>query len=124
MCLDSWFKKTAIMQSIKFILVAIIVAFTTQLSAQKSTQTASIKVWGNCESCKVRIEKAAKSVGVTTANWNESSKMLKITFDASKTNVDKVSKAIAAVGHDTEKYKADPKVYNALLGCCKYPKGK
>jgi copper chaperone CopZ len=112
------------MQSIKFILVAIIVAFTTQLSAQKSTQTASIKVWGNCESCKVRIEKAAKSVDVTTANWNESSKMLKITFDASKTNVDKVSKAIAAVGHDTEKYKADAKTYNALPGCCKYPRGK
>jgi Cu(I)/Ag(I) efflux system membrane fusion protein len=112
------------MQSIKFILVAIIVAFTTQLSAQKTVQTAFLKVSGNCESCKVRIEKAAKTAGVTTANWSQLTKMLKITFDASKTNVDKVSKAIAAVGHDTEKYKADAKTYNALPGCCKYPRGK
>ncbi len=112
------------MKSIKFILVAIIVAFTTQLNAQKPTQTASIKVWGNCSMCKAHIEKAAKSAGTTTANWNESSKMLKVTFDASKTNVDKVSKALAAVGHDTEKYKADSKVYNALPGCCHYPRSK
>lgn len=116
--------KQNIMKSIKYILVAIIVAFTAQLNAQKAVQTASFKVWGNCESCKARIEKAAKSAGVTTASWSESTKMLKITFDGSKTNVDKVSKAVAAVGHDTEKYKADPKVYNALPGCCKYPRGK
>jgi copper chaperone CopZ len=112
------------MKSIKFILVAIIVAFTAQLNAQKAVQTTSFKVWGNCESCKARIEKAAKSAGVTTADWNKSTKMLKITFDAAKTNADKVSKAIAAVGHDTEKYKADAQVYNALPGCCKYPRGK
>ncbi len=112
------------MKSIKFILVAIIVAFATQINAQKAEQSASIKVLGNCSSCKLRIEKAAKTAGVTTADWNQSSKMLKITFDASKTNVDKVSKAVAAVGHDTEKYKADAKVYNALPSCCKYPRGK
>jgi len=112
------------MKSIKFILVAIVLAFTTQLCAQKSTQTASIKVWGNCSMCKERIEKAAKSASVTTANWNESSRMLKVTIEASKTNVDKMSKAIAAVGHDTEKYKADAKAYHALPTCCQYPRGK
>jgi Copper chaperone len=112
------------MKSIKYILIAIVVAFAAQLNAQKTVQTASLKVSGNCESCKIRIEKAAKTAGVTTADWNQSTKMLKITFDASKTNVDKVSKAIAAVGHDTEKYKADAKTYNALPACCKYPRGK
>jgi periplasmic mercuric ion binding protein len=113
------------MKSIKYILVAILaVAFTTQLNAAKAVQTASIKVNGKCGLCKTRIEKAAKLAGVTTADWNEATKTLKITFDGSKTNVDKVSKAIAAVGHDTEKYKADAKTYNALPACCKYERSK
>jgi copper chaperone CopZ len=112
------------MKSIKYILAAIIVAFTTQLYAQKTVETASVKVSGNCGMCKTRIEKAAKLAGAATADWNQSTKQLRITFDKSKTNVDKVSKAIAAVGHDTEKYKADAQTYNALPACCKYPRGK
>jgi copper chaperone CopZ len=112
------------MQSIKYIIVAIIVAFTAQLNAQTPVQTSTFKVWGNCESCKARIEKTAKVAGAATASWSESTKLLKVTFDNTKTDVDKISKALAAVGHDTEKYKADAKVYNALPGCCKYERTK
>jgi len=35
-----------------------------------STKTENIKVWGNCESCEARIEKAAKVNGLTNAKWN------------------------------------------------------
>lgn len=80
-----------------------------------------IKVSGNCDLCKIRIEKAAKSIsGVLVANWSPKSKMLKVQFVKAKTNSDVIQNAIAAVGHDTEKYKADVSVYNKLPECCSY----
>ncbi len=84
------------------------------------TKTEMIKVDGNCEICKARIEKAAKVDGVTKADWNVKTKMLTLVYNPAKVTSDKVQKAIAAVGHDTPKYKADNKVYNSLPGCCKY----
>lgn len=79
------------------------------------------KVYGNCGMCENRIEKAAQSVeGVTTADWNKETKMIEVSFDSSKTDVDKVQKAIAKVGHDTELYKAKDETYKALPGCCLY----
>lgn len=92
----------------------------TQNIAAKS-EHAMITVQGLCEMCKERIEKAAKSVsGVTSASWEQKPKQLHLNFDPHQTNVDAVSKAIAKVGHDTEKDKTDKKTYDALPGCCKY----
>ncbi len=85
------------------------------------TKTEKIKVAGNCGMCEARIEKAAQSVeGVTTADWDKESKQLTVSFDDAKTNVDKIQKAVANVGHDTEMHKADEEVYNKLPACCKY----
>ncbi|MDR3217610.1 MAG: cation transporter [Dysgonamonadaceae bacterium] len=82
---------------------------------------ATLTVQGSCEMCKTRIEKAAKSVdGVASATWDAESKQLEFLYDASKTAPEAVSKAIATVGHDTEKDTASDDVYNALPGCCKY----
>ncbi|MGC8824758.1 MAG: heavy-metal-associated domain-containing protein [Bacteroidales bacterium] len=94
--------------------------------AQKSNglKTETIKVWGNCESCKKRIENAAKTEGVAKAVWDIKTKMLTLTYNPAKTSSDKVQKQIAAVGHDTEKYKADDKTYNSLPSCCKYERNK
>ena len=89
-------------------------------SKMAATKTEKLKVSGNCESCKARIEKAAKLDGVSKAEWDIPSKMLAVTYDPSKTNLDLISKKIAAAGHDTEKLKADEKAYAGLPGCCKY----
>ncbi|MPN30496.1 hypothetical protein SDC9_177967 [bioreactor metagenome] len=71
--------------------------------------------------CKENIEKAAKSVdGVSMAEWNAEKKELHLHFDAQKTSLDAVSKAIAKVGYDTDKDKADQATYDALPACCKY----
>ena len=118
------------MRTIKSLLVAIIaIAVCATSFAQKTghskmviTKTESIKVSGSCESCKERIEKAVKIEGVTKADWNIKTKVLKFVYDPSKVNVDNIQKRIAAVGHDTPKYKAANKVYNALPSCCKYRK--
>ena len=89
-----------------------------------STKTETLKVYGNCDLCKARIEKAAKLDGVSKTEWDAKTKTLSATFDPAKTNMDQISRKIAAVGHDNSKVKADDKAYNALPGCCKYDRTK
>ncbi len=91
--------------------------------SKQSSKHVMITVQGNCETCKERIEKAAKGVnGVLVADWDQNTKKLHLNIDPAKTSVDAVSKAVAKVGHDTDEYKADKKTYNALPECCKYRK--
>jgi periplasmic mercuric ion binding protein len=116
------------MKTLKFIFIAALaITFGTSSFAQDnghgktvSTKTETIKVSGNCGSCKSRIEKAAKMDGVSKADWNKDTKLLTLVYDPSKVSSDDVQKKIAAVGHDTEKYKADNKTYKSLPGCCQY----
>jgi len=71
--------------------------------------------------CEKRIEKAALSVdGVSKADWSEETKMIEVTLDDSKTDVHEIQKAIAKVGHETEKHKAANEVYKELPECCLY----
>ncbi|MBL7969253.1 MAG: heavy-metal-associated domain-containing protein [Prolixibacteraceae bacterium] len=93
-------------------------ASTNGVTAQAKTET--IKVSGNCDMCKARIEKAAKIDGVTKAEWNKKDKTLTATFDPAKTSIDAIGKKIAEAGHDNEKAKATDKVYDKLPSCCLY----
>jgi cation transport ATPase len=92
--------------------------------AMASTKTETIKVWGNCETCQARIEKTAKVDGVNKASWDKSTKLLTLVYDPATVKSDDIQKKIALVGHDTEKYKADDKVYAKLPGCCQYERKK
>lgn len=85
-----------------------------------ATKTETIKVSGNCGSCKDRIEKAAKLPGVSKADWNAKTKLLTVCYDSKKVTIDAIQKSIAVAGHDTPKYKTPDKVYKALPACCKY----
>ena len=89
-------------------------------SKMAATKTETFKVNGNCDQCKSRIEKAAKVDGVSKAEWNKNTKVLTLVYNPSKVSSDDVLKKLAAVGHDSDKFKADAKAYNALPGCCKY----
>ena len=91
--------------------------------AQKSTildRKKNIKVSGNCETCKKHIETASLSAGAKTANWNTETKILAVTYDGAKTSSEKIQKAIAASGYDTQNFKGDDNAYNKLASCCKY----
>jgi len=93
------------------------------VSVFAGTKTEKIEVKGNCGMCEKRIEKAASSVeGVSKADWSKETKQLEVTFDDSKTDLDKVEVAIAKVGHDTPKHKAKDAVYKELPDCCLYRK--
>ena len=114
------------MKTLKIAVVAFMALFMfTNSNAQtgsktSATKTESLKVSGNCGMCKERIETAAKVEGVTKADWDKSTKMLSLVYNPAVVKSDDIQKKIAAVGHDTEKYKADAKTYNSLPGCCKY----
>jgi periplasmic mercuric ion binding protein len=90
--------------------------------AQTTTET--IKVSGNCGSCEKHIETAAKKAGAADAKWDKKTKVLTVSFDASKTSDDKIQQTIAAAGYDTEKYAGDQKAYESLDECCQYENKK
>ncbi|MBK8701139.1 MAG: TonB-dependent receptor [Saprospiraceae bacterium] len=90
-------------------------------SAQEVYRT---KVEGDCGMCKDRIEETAmQTIGVLTAIWDEETHILEISMDPKLFVADELMKAIATAGHDTEKYKADDAVYQALPECCHYRPG-
>jgi mercuric ion binding protein len=107
------------MKTKNLMLALLLTAGTTTLFAQQKTE--KFKVYGNCGSCEKRIETAAKSVdGVSLASWSQDTKMIEVTFDTTKTNLDAIEQAIAKVGHDTQIYRANDEVYAKLPGCCQY----
>ena len=90
-------------------------------ASKKTYKHLTIKVYGNCEQCKERIENATKSViGVRSANWSPNSKILQLEIDESLTNSEAIQQSIAKSGHDTEKFNAPDKVYKNLPECCLY----
>jgi copper chaperone CopZ len=91
---------------------------------QKNTKT-SFKVSGNCEMCKVRIEKASLSVkGVKMATWDIPSNIISVIYNPNKSPVEDIHKAIAGAGHDTSIEKAPESVYVNLPACCLYVREK
>jgi periplasmic mercuric ion binding protein len=92
---------------------------TSVLFAQVKTE--KFKANGNCGMCEKRIETAALSVdGVTSAKWDNKTKVIEVVYNQSEANLHDVHKAVAKSGHDTEVLKANDEVYAKLHGCCKY----
>lgn len=88
----------------------------------KDEKTYTFKVDGSCDMCKSKIEKAAKDVkGVSSAKWDAKTHILTVKAKP-EVNITDVHNAIAKVGYDTDKVKADAKVYNSLPKCCQYRK--
>lgn len=106
-------------------IAAVLFAGTTNVMAADKEKTEKFKVHGNCGMCESRIEKAAGAVeGVTSADWDKKTLAMTVKYDASKTNPDKVHAAIAKAGHDTDKFRAEDKVYDKLHNCCKYKRAE
>lgn len=82
---------------------------------------ATFGVRGNCGMCKSTIEKAVNEVeGVSKADWDRTKKKIDVSFDASKTNLEAIHKAIAASGYDTDQLKGSEEAYKNLPPCCQY----
>src|SRR5215203_1615408 len=89
-------------------------------SSNTKDKSTSFKVLGVCEMCKKRIEKALKTKGVETADWDIDTKILSVVFDTTKITLDKIHVRIAEVGHDTELKQSNETTYKALPDCCHY----
>jgi len=116
------FIKTIIMKNISK-LVLLLALFCSIYPAAAQTNpviTVLLKVSGNCEMCKERIETAANGKGVKQVSWDPVTKILTLTYDTLQTRVEKIHSRIAAAGHDTELKKAANDTYKALPECCLY----
>lgn len=101
--------------------LVIILGMSTFALLGQSVKTETFEVAGNCGMCKTRIDKAAKSEdGVVSADWDKETKMIEVTFNPEKADLQKIDRAIAQVGHDTKTHRAENEVYDQLPGCCKY----
>lgn len=104
----------------KKILLILAIAFIGN-TAIAQTKTDTIYAKGNCEHCKERIEEVVTSIkGVTYASWDPTYARLICVYNTSETSNNAIQKAMASVGHDTDLYRADDKVYKSLPACCKY----
>jgi hypothetical protein len=108
------------MKSLLSMIAIILLSTSTTFAQIKNSKTDTIKVYGNCEMCKAKIEKAGTQKNISKVVWSEETNMATITYDAKKTTVDAILKKIALVGYDSEKYFAIDAVYKKLPGCCKY----
>jgi len=113
--------------SVKKLIISasIIIAACAAKASKPNPHTDTFKVWGNCGMCEKKIEEAASKIkGVIKADWIAEKGQMILIYNPAQTNVEEVQKAIAAVGYDTEKVRADDKVYNKLHGCCQYEREK
>ena len=86
----------------------------------KNAKTTSVKIYGNCEMCESKIEKAGNVKKVAKVDWNKDTKMASITYDSTKTNQDEILKRIALAGYDSDQFLAPDNAYSALPQCCQY----
>jgi len=92
-----------------------------EIERDASLSKFSISVSGNCEMCKARIEESVNEISnVASSDWSPDTKELIVYYKDIKPDVDGIEQALAAVGHDTDKYKAKLEVYDKLPKCCLY----
>ena len=103
------------------ILSSILAFFTISSTAQVNSK---IRVAGNCDMCKKRIENAADLKGVKTARWDSKTQNLEINYNPNKISLMQIQEEIAKIGHDTEKIKADSLAFEKLHNCCHYERFK
>lgn len=109
---------------IQIILFALLVSITNNLFAQEpKIKEITIKVEGNCDDCKNRIESAMDNNGIKFSQWDKETKMLKVVYKTTKISEQEIFELLAKAGHDTEKLKANNDVYDKLPDCCKYRTG-
>lgn len=82
-----------------------------------------LKVKGNCEMCKSRIEKALDQKGIKKATWNKKSGLLIVIFDSSKMTIEKINTLVNDAGYDTNLSNAPDEKYLLLPECCRYRTG-
>lgn len=111
------------MKTIVFSAILSLILLSAPAVSGDAVKETSFTVSGLCNMCKNRIEKAMKIPEVKYAKWDKKSKQLKVAYLSESISLDSLQQRLAAVGHDTEKFKAADETYNGLPGCCLYRDG-
>lgn len=114
------------MKLISKILVAITILLSITISeAQiKNANIENVKVYGKCDMCKKKIEKAGNLKSIAKVTWDDKTQIATLIYDAKKTNQDEILKRIALIGYDSDKFLAPDKTYSKLDKCCQYDRPK
>lgn len=97
-----------------------ILAFSASHSILAQAKDTTFLVNGVCGMCERVIEKAAKMDGVESAEWDEDSKVLKLTYTPTEVSVEEISNSINQSGYDTQFSTAPDSAYYSLHACCYY----
>lgn len=106
-------------KSITTIMITAVISFAAN-AQKKNNKTEAFKVWGTCEQCKTRIEKALSNLGTYKATWVIATNMLTVSYDSTKLNKEKIQQKLSAIGHDNEAFQSDDATYKSLPLCCHY----
>jgi periplasmic mercuric ion binding protein len=108
----------------KAIVILILMISFGNVMAQSGTETVKIKTSAVCDMCKDAIEKdLAFEKGVVSSSLDVESQVLTVVYKPTKTNPDKIKKAVAKVGYDADDVQAVEKSYSKLPACCKKESG-
>lgn len=98
-----------------------VISLAQETTSKKKTVKTTFWVNGKCDMCQTRIQKAALSTkGVKMASWHIESKILTVIYNQKKCAEKDIKANIAAVGHDSEGFRATDEAYNNLHMCCFY----
>lgn len=94
-------------------------------SAQNAKPVQTVKIQAptiQCDMCKTRIENMlSREEGVSKVNADYKRKVITVTFNKERTNIENIKTAIANCGYDADDVKADEEAYGKLPKCCKKP---
>lgn len=108
----------------KILIVAVFMAFCANLMAQTTNDEISSAVISLpkycCKMGHPTIENAlAYTKGVTEWQINPEAKCVMVSYNTKKISVEKIEKALAKAGIETENQKANKRAIEKLPGCCK-----
>ncbi|MBL0128296.1 MAG: heavy-metal-associated domain-containing protein [Flavobacteriales bacterium] len=119
------------MKPLNLFLALPLLAFATSSSAQdrprlggiENAITVTVRINGDCDMCKTRIDKVGSVKGEAAVDWDTDAKTASVTYDSTRTDLDAILQRVADAGYDTERFRATDPAYRALPGCCQYDRG-
>ncbi len=101
-------------------LAIIITLFTISFAVNAQVKKVEIKTSAICGMCKNAIERdLAFEKGIKSSELDLETKILTVSYNARKTDADKIRERITKVGYHADSLQRDLKAYNALPDCCK-----
>ena len=116
------------MKTMKLLFILPLFLLVSSSSAQDPAQpngienaiTVTVRINGDCDMCKTRIDKAGSVKGEAAVDWDTDAKTARVTYDSTRTDLDAILQRVALVGYDTERFRATDSAYRKLPGCCQY----